>query len=161
MNSPGSRISRCHSTNCRSQAMRWSSSAGPRLPSLYFQCAAMPSSAMRCISSVRICTSNAAARPDHRGMQRLVEVRPGDGDEVLDAARDGVPLVVDDAERRVAVLHRIGDDAQRQQVVDLVQADLLPLHLLVDRVGALHPAVDAGRESLRGAASLDRALRSP
>ena len=30
---------------------------GPRRPSLYFQCAAMPSSAMRCISSVRICTS--------------------------------------------------------------------------------------------------------
>ena len=27
-------------------------------PALYFQCAAMPSSAMRCISSVRICTSN-------------------------------------------------------------------------------------------------------
>ena len=29
----------------------------PLRPSLYFQCAAMPSSAMRCISSVRICTS--------------------------------------------------------------------------------------------------------
>ena len=39
--------------------MRWSSCVRPRRPSLYFQCAAIPSSAIRCISSVRICTSNA------------------------------------------------------------------------------------------------------
>ena len=29
MNSPGSRMSRCHSTRWRSQAMRWSSGVGP------------------------------------------------------------------------------------------------------------------------------------
>ena len=61
-------------------------------------------------------------RADHGGVQRLVEVRPRDRDEILDAARDGPPLVVDHAERRVAVLHRVGDDAQRHQVVDLVHA---------------------------------------
>src|SRR5690348_17565093 len=50
-------MSRCHSTTCRSHARRCSSRAVTG-PSLYFQCAAIPSSAMRCISSVRICTSN-------------------------------------------------------------------------------------------------------
>ena len=51
---PGSAMSLCHSTNCRNHAMRLSSSFGPRRPSLYFQCAAIPSSAILCISSVRI-----------------------------------------------------------------------------------------------------------
>ena len=52
----GSETSRCHSTTWRSQARRCSSSAKTG-PSLYFQCAAMPSSAILCISSVRIWTS--------------------------------------------------------------------------------------------------------
>ena len=51
-------MSRCHSTTCRSHASRCSSRADTG-PSLYFQCAAMPSSAILCISSVRICTSKA------------------------------------------------------------------------------------------------------
>jgi hypothetical protein len=45
----------------------------------------------------------------------------GNRDEVLDAAGNRVPLVVDDAERGVAVLHRIGDDAQGQQIVHLIE----------------------------------------
>jgi hypothetical protein len=48
----------CHSTRWRSHLNVSSSLVSLSLPSLYFQCAAMPSSAMRCISSVRICTSN-------------------------------------------------------------------------------------------------------
>ena len=60
-------------------------------------------------------------RTHHRGVQRLVEVGPRDGDEVLDAPGNRAPLVVDHAQRGVAVLHRVGDDAQRHQVVDLVE----------------------------------------
>ena len=82
-------------------------------------------------------------RADHGSMQRLVEVGTRNGDEVLDAARDGAPLVVDHAQRGVAVLHRIGDDAQRRQVVDLVEEDLLPPHLLEHRIGPLQAPVDA------------------
>ena len=114
MNSPGSRISCCHSTSWRSQAMRWSSVGRPLRPSLYFQCAAMPSSAMRCISSVRICTSKAWPPGPitevcsdwyrlGRGMAMKSLMRPG----------NGAPLVVDHAQRGVAVLDRVGDDAQR------------------------------------------------
>ena len=86
-------------------------------------------------------------RPHHRSVQRLVEIGPRDGDEVLDAAGDGPPLVVNHAQRGVAVLHRIGDDAQRHQVVDLVDGDLLPAQLLEDRVGALDAAFDARRNA--------------
>ncbi len=74
-----------------------------------------------------------AARPDHRSVQRLIEVGAGNRDEVLDASRNGMPFVVDHAQRRVAVLHRIGDDAQGEQIVHLIQRDLLPLHLLEHR----------------------------
>ena len=63
-------------------------------------------------------------RPYHGRVQRLVQIRARDGDEVLDASGNGPPLVVDHAQRRVAVLHRIGDDPQRHQVVHLVDADL-------------------------------------
>ena len=81
-----------------------------------------------------------AARPDHRRVQRLIQVGAGNRDEVLDAARNRMPFVVNHAQRRVAVLHRIGDDAQRQQIVHLIERDLLPLHLLEHRVGALDAA---------------------
>ena len=89
-----------------------------------------------------------ALRSDHGGVERLVEVGPRDGDEVLDAAGNGPPLVVDHAQRGVAVLHRVGDDAQGHQVVDLVDGDLLPPQLLKHGVGPLHAAVDAGGNAL-------------
>ena len=60
---------------------------------------------------------------------------------------NGPPLVVDHAQRGVAVLHRIGDDAQRHQVVDLVERDLLAAQLLEDGIGPLEAAVDARRNA--------------
>jgi len=69
---------------------------------------------------------------DHRGMQRLVEIGPRHGDEVLDAAGHGAPDVVDDAEHRVAILHRVGDHAHGVQVVHLIHADALAQQLFVE-----------------------------
>ena len=74
--------------------------------SLYFQCAAMPCSATRCISCVRIWISM-RWRP---GPMTVVcsdwyMFGFGQRDVVLEAARDRRPLRVDDAERRVAVGH--------------------------------------------------------
>ena len=59
-NSPGSAVSCCHSSSCCSHIM--SDVAVRRLgvpaaSSLYFQCAATPYSARRCIAWVRICIS--------------------------------------------------------------------------------------------------------
>ncbi len=58
--SVASPLSRSLSSIWRIQARRFSneSSLFDVMPSLYFQCAAMPYSAVWCISHVRICTSN-------------------------------------------------------------------------------------------------------
>ncbi len=56
---------------------------------------------------------------------------------------------MDDAERGVAVLHALGDDAQRDEVVDLLELDLLFLELLADAPEALDAAVDLEHRHLR------------
>ncbi len=59
-NSPGSCVSRCQSSSWRSQISLVDVRRGlatSSLVSLYFQCAAMPYSAVRCMASVRICSS--------------------------------------------------------------------------------------------------------
>ena len=90
-----------------------------------------------------------AALADDRRVERLVAVRPRHGDEVLDAARHRRPRLMDDAERAVAVLHRLRHDAQRDHVVDLIELDLLLLELLVDAEQPLDPAVDLDHRHLR------------
>ena len=50
---------------------------------------------------------------------------------------------------RVAVLHRVGDDAKRHQIVDLIDRDLLPLQLLEDGEGALQRGLRRAPECLR------------
>ena len=49
---------------------------------------------------------------------------------------------MDDPERGVAILHARGDDAHRQEVVDLLELDLLLLQLLVDAPEPLDAAID-------------------
>ena len=89
---------------------------------------------------------------EDRGVQRLVAVRAGHGDEVLDPPRDRAPGVVQDAERRVAVGHAVDQDPEGHEVVDLLEVDLLALELLLDRVEALDapldPGLDPGRAQL-------------
>src|ERR1019366_5331839 len=84
---------------------------------------------------------------DDGGVQRLVEVGPRHGDEVLDAAGHGAPEVVDDAENGVAILHRVGDDAHGVEVVDLVDRDMLALQFPVNAVEAFDAAFDAAGDA--------------
>ena len=62
-NSPGSSTSFCQSSSWRSHCMSLSAASSAllsvpvRTSSLYFQCAATPYSARRCIPKVRICIS--------------------------------------------------------------------------------------------------------
>ena len=46
-----------------------------------------------------------AARPDHRGVEALVQVELGHRHVVLEAPHDRLPVPVDAAEGRVAILH--------------------------------------------------------
>ena len=84
---------------------------------------------------------------DHRGVQRLVEIRPRHRNEILDSSRNRPPKIVDDAEDRVAILQRTRDDAHGAQIVDLVDGDALTLQFLVDAVEALDAAFDAGLDA--------------
>ena len=74
---------------------------------------------------------------DHGGVQRLVHVRLRHGDVVPEAAGHRLPVLVHDAERLVALARRVDEQAERDQVVDLVVEQVLRLHLLVDRVEVL------------------------
>ena len=84
----------------------------------------------------------AGRRADNRRMERLVVIDLGHGDIVFKAAGHGVPQRVHRAERGVAIAHRMGNDAQRHQVVDLGELLALALHLLVDGPIVLGTTVD-------------------
>ena len=70
-------------------------------------------------------------------MQRLVHVRARHGNEVFDASGNGSPRIVNHAERSIAVLHAIGDEAKRQQVINLINGYALLFQLQMDRVEPL------------------------
>ena len=71
-------------------------------------------------------------RAHDRGVQRLVAVGLGRGDVVLEAAGQRMPQRVDRTQGRVAVPHRLQDDAQCDEVVDVGELLALALHLEVD-----------------------------
>ena len=79
-------------------------------------------------------------RDDH-GVQRLVEVRLGHGDVVLDPSGNRTPHLMNDAQRRVTVLHRRGDDAEPHVIVELANVDLLPPELRPDGEHRLHATI--------------------
>ena len=71
--------------------------------------------------------------PDDGGVQRLVEVELRHRDVVLEAAQHRCPQRVDRAQRAVAVLHGVDDDAHADEVLHLVELLAPHDHLLVDR----------------------------
>ena len=96
-----------------------------------------------------------ALRPHHRRVQRLVEVELGHRDVVLEAALHRLPGGVDRAERGVAVLHRVDDDPDADEVEDVVELAALHDHLLVDGVEVLRAAGDLGVDAQLGQAVPD------
>ena len=79
---------------------------------------------------------------DNRRVERLVVIDLGHGDIVFKATGHGVPQRMHRAERGVAIAHRMGDDAQCHQVVDLGELLALALHLLVDGPIVLGTAIN-------------------
>ena len=96
------------------------------------------------------------AESHDRGVQRLVHVALGGGDVVVELPRDRNPQGVDDAQHGIAGGHVLHQDADGQDVVQLVHGELLALHLLVDAVIMLGPALDLAGNPLLGQAGLQR-----
>ena len=80
------------------------------------------------------------AGPEDRGVERLVAVRLGAGDVVLEALLQRSPAVVNDPQDVIALRHARHDHPHRHHVVDLFQRGAAPLHLGRDRPEMLGPA---------------------
>ena len=78
---------------------------------------------------------------DQRRMKGLVHVRLRHCDIVLETSGNRLIHRMDHTQSRVTVLHRIDNNTNCKQIVDLVQRLVLVLHLLVDAEEMLDPAV--------------------
>ena len=82
------------------------------------------------------------SRPDDCRVQGLVVIGLRHGDVVLEAVRQWLPQAVDDTQDAVAVLDVVDDDADGEEVIDLAQVAVIFLHLFINAVKMLGPAVD-------------------
>ena len=85
---------------------------------------------------------------DDRGMERSVAVALRRRDEVLEAARDHRPALVNEAERAIAFLDRADDAAKRHDVGQLLEAYMALGHLAPDRIGVLLAPRDLGFDAI-------------
>ena len=84
---------------------------------------------------------------DHRRVQRAVVVGLRLRDVVVELARERRPAVMHEAEHRVAVLHRVDENAHRPDVVQRIDAGFLAAHLGPDAVDVLGPPGDLGPDA--------------
>ena len=84
-----------------------------------------------------------SVRREQRCMERTVHVWFWRCDIVLKPTRDWLPVCVNHAERGITVVDGIYDDANRNEIVNLVDARTLALHLAVYAVKVLWAAADA------------------
>ena len=85
-----------------------------------------------------------ALLPDDGGVERLVHIGLGCGNIILEPAQNGLVDIVDHTQDVIAVLHRVHQHTEGEQVVQLLHGLLLEVHFPIDAVGVLHPAVDGG-----------------
>ena len=103
---------------------------------------------MSCISRVRICISTRwRSGPITVVWMRAVIVGLGRRDVVLEAARHHRPFGVHDAQRPIALLDIVDDDAEAEDVGQLLEGDVLALHLAPDRIGLLLPPAHLGLDA--------------
>ena len=72
-----------------------------------------------------------------RGVQGLVHVGLRHGHIILETARDGAPQSVHDSQRAVAILYRVHQYADSQQIINFIQFFMIPHHLFIDAVKVL------------------------
>ena len=81
---------------------------------------------------------------NHRGVQRLIQVRARHRYVVFESAGHRAPQLMHHSKRGVAILHRVGDHAHGEQVVNLIEHALLLLNFQVERVETLGAALNFG-----------------
>ena len=81
-------------------------------------------------------------RPHDRGVKRLVEVELGHGNVILETPLSRLPDGMDGAQSGIAVLNALGDHANANEIVDLVELQLLFLHLVENAPEVLRAARD-------------------
>ena len=81
-------------------------------------------------------------RPDDRGVNRAVIVLLRRRDIVLEAPRHEGPGLMDDAERAVTIINAPHDNAEAEDIRQLLEGDALALHLPPDRIDALLAPLD-------------------
>ncbi len=82
--------------------------------------------------------------PHYHCVDGLVAVGLGVGDIVVKFAGNMMEMGVDDAERRIAILQPLGDHPHRTHVEQLVEFEVLLLHLAPDAVDVFRSAIDLG-----------------
>src|SRR5271169_5237018 len=87
------------------------------------------------------------AGADHCRVNRAVIVLLWRGDVILKAPGHDRPRRVHDAERLITLGEVADDDAEAENVRELLEADGLAFHFAPDRIGALAPAGDLGGDT--------------
>ena len=83
------------------------------------------------------------AGPDHGGVDRAIAVRLGIGDVIFQLIGHAAPGLVDQAERAIAIVGIVHDDAEGVDVGEVGEFDALALQLAPDRIGLFLAAIDA------------------
>ena len=72
--------------------------------------------------------NNFALWPDHCGMQRAITVRLWRCDIIIKLMRDTFKSTVHETQGRIAITHRIHQDTNRPNIINLREIDLFTLH---------------------------------
>ena len=84
----------------------------------------------------------------YRRMKRLIAVRFGVGDIIIELVRQRMPQIMDNPQRGITIRHRLHDNPQREQVVNIIKIfahRLVFLSFLVNTVNMLGPTGDFSR----------------
>ena len=82
-----------------------------------------------------------AGPSDNGGMERLVHIRFGSGNIVLETAGDALEQLVNNAQRRITFQFVIHDNAESVKIIHLIKALVLIEHLPIDAVYGFNAAL--------------------
>ena len=88
-----------------------------------------------------------AMHAEKRGVQRLIAVRFGDGDVVLESAGDRFIQIVNGTQHAITGVYRVNNDAKGIDIHDVRERLAFDPHLFIDTVEMLFPTDRPAREA--------------